>query len=162
MPNRPGEKDVVQAKAETMPGAKRSNPAMMPMDRPTTQADPESSPIALALEGFCPVCMIEDGKMVPGKATESLVHQGKRYHFATAEQKQTFLANPKKYLPGADGLCVVTLVEENKAIPGSTKFPALFADKVFFLSDAKKRDKFLKEPEAFVTPKGELRQPKIK
>jgi YHS domain-containing protein/thiol-disulfide isomerase/thioredoxin len=166
MPHRPAAHDQPSTTSATIRNNPNPNQPSMPkqsVDRSEeapARTLPRSNPtaeIALALEGYCPVCMIEDGKMVPGKSTESVVYEGKRYHFATPEQKQTFLGNPKKYLPGAGGNCVVSLIEEGKTVEGKTKYPALFADRVFFLSDEQKRNQFLKDPERYVTTKGEPR-----
>jgi len=122
---------------------------------------PETSPKP-ALDGHCPVCMIERAEMVAGKAAESHVYNGRKYLFSSAENKRKFMESPAKYLPGAGGDCVVTLVEKGKHVAGDTKYPAMFADKVFFLSDKASRDKFLKDPEAFVDAKGEPRASKNK
>jgi YHS domain-containing protein len=118
----------------------------------------EKAPVAL--DGFCPVCMIERTEMIAGKSTETGVYGGKTYRFASAEHRKTFLATPSKYLPGANGDCPVTLVEDGKRTSGSTKYPALFADRVFFLSSEAAQKRFLKEPQKYVSDKGEPRAAK--
>jgi YHS domain-containing protein len=120
----------------------------------------QSTPIAL--DGHCPVCMIDRAEMVKGKSSESVVHNGRKFQFASAENKKRFLQSPTKYLPGANGDCVVSMVDGGKRVAGDTRFPAMFADKVYFLADKQSRDKFLKDPEAYVDAKGEPRPTKSK
>jgi YHS domain-containing protein len=116
---------------------------------------PPEAKMSLALEGHCPVCMIDRAEMVVGKASESTVYNGRKYQFSSAENKRRFMASPAKYLPGAGGDCVVTLAEKGKHVPGDTRCPAMFRDKVYLLADKQCREKFLKDPEAYVDAKGE-------
>jgi YHS domain-containing protein len=113
---------------------------------------PMSAPLALG--GHCPVCMIDRAEMMPGKKSETAVHDGRKYQFASAENKRRFLESPAKFLPGAGGDCVVTLAENGKRVPGDVKFPAMFADKVYFFGDKASRDRFLKDPESYVDARG--------
>jgi len=123
---------------------------------------PESDDAPLSLGGHCPVSMVDRAEMAPGKKTESAVYNGKKYLFATAENRKRFLESPSKFLPGAGGDCVVSLVDGGKRVEGDVKFPAIFGDKVFFLADKASREKFLKDPEAYVDSKGEPKPGKSK
>lgn len=129
---------------------------------PADQSSMGLNSTPLALDGYCPVCMIDRAEMVKGKSTETAIHNGRKFQFASAEHKKRFLESPAKYLPGANGDCIVSLVDGGKRVAGDTKFPAMFADKVYFLADKQSRDKFLKDPEAYVNAKGEPRAPKSK
>jgi YHS domain-containing protein len=51
----------------------------------------------LAYGGKCVVCRVGMKQDVPGKPDFTIVHKGLRYLFASAEQRDEFLANPKKY-----------------------------------------------------------------
>jgi YHS domain-containing protein len=82
----------------------------------------ETSPIAL--DGHCPVCMIDRAEMVKGKSSETAVHNGRKYQFASADNKKRFLQSPSKYLPGADGDCVVSMIDGGKRVAGDMRFPA--------------------------------------
>lgn len=113
----------------------------------------------LALGGHCPVCMIERAEMTPGKKSEEAVYNGKLYLFSSAENRKRFLASPAKFLPAANGDCVVSFAESGKRKPGDVKFPAMFEDRVYFLANKESREKFLKSPEAYIDVKG---QPKAR
>ncbi len=68
----------------------------------------------LAAAGQCIVCQVEAGKAMPGKAEFTAIHDGMRYLFPGAEQRQMFLANPAKYVPAAG-------TNESAALPVSSK-----------------------------------------
>lgn len=51
----------------------------------------------VALGGNCPVCKVDMGKDVPGKAEFAVDYQGQRYLFPDARLKARFEANPAKY-----------------------------------------------------------------
>ena len=53
--------------------------------------------VDLALNGRCAVCQVEMGQSVPGRPEFTVVHEGMRYQFPGAEQRDVFLKNPLKY-----------------------------------------------------------------
>ena len=61
-------------------------------------ADPKAYADAdLAYVGKCVVCRVGMKQDMPGKAEFTVSRKGLRYLFASAEQRDEFLANPKKY-----------------------------------------------------------------
>jgi YHS domain-containing protein len=61
----------------------------------------------LALRGHDPVAYFVDGRPIPGDAQYSATHQGATYHFASAENRARFLADPDAYLPTYGGFCAM-------------------------------------------------------
>ncbi len=59
----------------------------------------------VAIEGYDPVAYITDAKPIPGDAKFRSSHGGAVYHFASAEHKAIFDANPQKYEPQYGGWC---------------------------------------------------------
>jgi len=59
----------------------------------------------LGLKGHDPVGFFTDGRPVLGRAQYESTHNGVRYRFATAENKQLFDADPAKYEPQFGGFC---------------------------------------------------------
>jgi len=55
-----------------------------------------------ALGGDCIVSQTDDRRVAPGGVYNSLVVEGRLYLFAGAEQKQTFLADPSRYIEQVD------------------------------------------------------------
>lgn len=61
-------------------------------------ADPKAYADAdLAYGGKCVVCRVGMKQDVPGKPDFTITHKGLRYLFASAKQRDEFLAHPKKY-----------------------------------------------------------------
>ena len=63
----------------------------------------------LVLKGYDPVAYFTDGKPVQGSTQYELVFDGQRYHFASAQHRDLFKANPDKYAPQFSGLCAMNL-----------------------------------------------------
>lgn len=61
----------------------------------------------LALAGYDPVAYFDTGKPTHGAATITASYGGARYLFASEAHRQSFLADPKKYLPEFGGFCTV-------------------------------------------------------
>lgn len=64
---------------------------------------------APALNGYCPASYLLIGKAVQGDPSYQSTYAGELYHFANAEAKKTFDADPEKYLPQFGGLCLTAL-----------------------------------------------------
>lgn len=75
------------------PPAKPSTKAIPPAE--TTQRAPQQLPVAM--EGYCPVCILELKKWVEGTADHTVVYDGRTYRFPGEKQVKMFLANPEKY-----------------------------------------------------------------
>lgn len=63
------------------------------------------SPDGIAIRGYDPVAYFRDGGPRPGKPAFSLRHGGATWHFASAEHKALFEADPERYLPAYGGFC---------------------------------------------------------
>jgi hypothetical protein len=61
----------------------------------------------VALQGYDPVAYFEGGAPTKGIPALFASYGGARYLFATAANRQSFLKDPKKYLPEFGGYCVV-------------------------------------------------------
>ncbi|MEM7040060.1 MAG: YHS domain-containing (seleno)protein [Bacteroidota bacterium] len=59
----------------------------------------------IALQGYSPVSYLDLGLAQLGKKAYKSDHEGLHYYFTSAEQKASFDANPKKYLPQYGGFC---------------------------------------------------------
>ena len=59
----------------------------------------------LALKGYDPVAYFSAGKPVKGAPDFRADWDGARYQFANAKHRDTFTANPDRYVPQFKGLC---------------------------------------------------------
>ena len=59
----------------------------------------------IALQGYSPVSYLDLGIAQKGVKEYKSTYDGLAYYFTSADQKKTFDANPKKYLPQYGGYC---------------------------------------------------------
>jgi len=102
-----------------------------------------------ALQGYCPVCVVEMKKWIKGNTQFAAQHDGKTYLFPGEEQRQMFLKNPQKYTPALGGDCVVALVEMGKRIPGKLNSAALHDGRLYLFVNEKARGMFLADYEKY-------------
>ena len=84
---------------------------------PAAAADPALNLDAagLALRGFDPVAYFRAGTPVRGRPDLAASHDGATYRFASAENRDAFLAAPARYLPQYGGFCAWAVAQGDKA-----------------------------------------------
>ena len=100
----------------------------------------------LALEGYCPVSIIEMKKWVKGDPAHRAVYDGRTYLFADAQGKQMFEANPAKYVPALGGDCVVALVEMGRRVPGNIRHASFHDGRLYLFSNENAHKMFRAQP----------------
>ncbi|MEK6238801.1 MAG: thioredoxin family protein, partial [Planctomycetales bacterium] len=99
----------------------RNNPSPPSAPRPSA---PEQRPAVEqqasveALDGFCPVSLVEGKQWTRGDRRWGAIHRGQTYLFTGAGEQRRFLANPEAYAPVAQGADPVIALEEGRQIPG--------------------------------------------
>lgn len=68
-----------------------------------------------AINGYDPVAYFTEGKPVLGDPKISYAYQGADWHFASAQNRDTFKADPEKYAPQYGGYCAYGTAEGHKA-----------------------------------------------
>jgi YHS domain-containing protein len=111
---------------------------------------PGSPPERPALDGHCPVTMVELARMKKGSASYTATWQGQTYHFTSAENRDKFLRSPETFLPAESGSCVVTWALKQQRAPGAIQFPALFGNQLYLFCDEECRRLFLEDPDRYV------------
>ena len=61
----------------------------------------------LALRGYDPVAYVESNRPSRGLAEHSYIHKGSEFRFASAENRNKFVADPEKYAPQFGGYCAL-------------------------------------------------------
>lgn len=103
----------------------------------------------LALEGYCPVSVLQMRKWVRGDPAYQLVYDSRTYLFANEQGKDMFEANPAKYVPALGGDCVVALVKMGRRVPGDIRHASLYDGRLFLFSNADAKKMFLAEPATY-------------
>lgn len=63
----------------------------------------------VTLKGYDPVAYFTEGAPTPGEASIVAEHDGAVYQFATTENRDTFAADPGKYVPAYGGFCAMAM-----------------------------------------------------
>ena len=105
----------------------------------------------LALEGYCPVSILDMHQWVKGYPAYREVYDGRTYLFANEQGKRMFQANPAKYVPALGGDCVVALVKMGKRVPGDIRLAAFHDGRLFLFSNENAKKMFLAEPATYTS-----------
>ena len=121
-------------------------PTSSPAPAHSPQADPE-----LAMQGFCPVTVIQEDRWVEGNPKFGVIHLGKLYLFANADRMQTFLADPIPYTPVLNEIDVVRFFEERKIVKGKREWGLKDPthNRMFFFADEAAMNHFWNEYERY-------------
>ncbi|GAB4032364.1 YHS domain-containing (seleno)protein [Spirosoma gilvum] len=79
------------------------------------QQSPVFAPGGKALRGYDPVAYFIEGKPVMGDSAISYAYQGANWYFASAQNRDTFKADPEKYTPQYGGYCAYGTSQGHKA-----------------------------------------------
>lgn len=102
-----------------------------------------------ALEGYCPVCIVDMKKWVKGNAEIKSTFDGQTYLFPGQEQKATFDANPAKYTPVLGGDCTVAYKKMGQRVPGDIRQATIHNDRLFLFSNEMAKNEFAANTEAY-------------
>lgn len=126
---------------------------------PNNGVQPPSGNPPLALDGCCPVMLVEKQQWVRGDKRWGALHQGRTYLFTGPEEQRRFLANFDRYAPVISGNDIVLAAEEQKAVPGFREHGVFYANHIFLFSSEATLQKFSSNPDYFANQAlGTLRQ----
>jgi thiol-disulfide isomerase/thioredoxin/YHS domain-containing protein len=106
---------------------------------------PPGSP-PLAMDGFCPVALIQKKRWVLGDVRYGVRHQGRTYLFSGAEEQKQFLANPGAFAPVMSGDDPVLALDQRQSVPGRREFGAFFGNRVYLFSSEASFEQFKRNP----------------
>lgn len=94
----------------TFIGLAAALPAAALITRPAMASEPPFfSDMGLAIRGADPVAFFTEGAPVIGSADHALMWEGTMWHFASAENMETFEMNPTLYAPQYGGYCAFAM-----------------------------------------------------
>jgi len=97
---------------------------------------------AVALDGNCPVTLLERRRWAQGHPSFGAVHRGRTYLFLGPQERDKFLTDPDRYSPVLSGLDPV-LAAEGQSVHGKREFGVFGADgKVYLFANEASRAKF--------------------
>jgi YHS domain-containing protein len=107
------------------------------------------SKVVIAIKGYDPVAYFIDKTPVAGKAEFVAIHHNLSYLFASAKNRDAFVANPDKYAPQYDGYCAFGATRGYKAAIDPASF-TIRDDKLYLNYSAKVQSMWEKDIPGFI------------
>lgn len=103
----------------------------------------------VGLAGYCPVSLLKDQKLIPGRPDLTIEHDGRIFRFASEAEKQAFRGEPDAFAPANDGRCPVSQVDRGDFQPGDPRWGVVYRGHLFLFKDGIERERFAKDPERY-------------
>jgi YHS domain-containing protein len=113
---------------------------------------PAAAAGGLGLGGHCPVTLVREGRLAPGRAGIALIHGGREYRFAGAAQRDRFREDPEPFLPADSGRCAVSRQDRGQAVAGNPRFAVLYRGRLYLCEGEPARARFATDPERYANP----------
>ena len=106
----------------------------------------------LAMEGYCPVSIREEGVWVRGSLSYPVEIGEKIYLLAGEAQQEKFQKKPEQYAPILNGDCIVTFADSKKRIAGSVFYSKRSEDntQLFLFLGAEEKRLFEADPQKYL------------
>jgi len=115
---------------------------------PGRAAAPTQEP-QFALDGYCPVTLIEKMAWQKGDRRFGAVHLGKVYLFGSEANQKKFLADPNQYSPIFSGLDPVVFVTEGRQAEGDRRYGLTYHGTLYLFSSEDNLQRFWSEPQRY-------------
>ena len=107
------------------------------------------SPGGKALNGYDPVAYFTEGKPVRGDSAYATQWQGSTWHFANAQHRDAFRADPERYAPQYGGYCAYGMSRGYKA-PTEADAWTIANGKLYLNYNQKVRTEWDKDREGYI------------
>lgn len=126
-------------------------PAVTPVaaSAPPVQAAAPAGTYPIAMEGFCPVTLLNEGKWKKGQPEFGAVHRRRTFLFATAEAQQAFLASPDRFSPVMVGYDPVKFMNTGELVDGHVTYGLTYRKQIYLFSDDASLKSFWQNPRQF-------------
>lgn len=106
------------------------------------------------LKGFCPVTLRDERELLDAKPEYFYTHRGQKFHFATADARNKFEADPGLYAPAAYGADVVALGRDKDVVEGTLDYAAWFKGRLYLFGNQANYETFVRSPATYASPAG--------
>lgn len=114
----------------------------------------------VAIRGTDPVAYFTEGKPVAGSAEHALTWGGTNWHFASAENRAKFEADPAAFAPQYGGYCAWAVAEKGELFSTDPSAWAIVDGKLYLNYNASIQDRWNKDIPGFIA-EGDRRWPQI-
>ena len=150
-PGPPTAKGAVDRYADHYRAMRPAGAALQSTDEPSPQAQPPAPPAppALALDGFCPVTLVDRRQWQAGDRQWGAIHRGRTYLFVGEAAQKAFLANPDRYSPVLSGNDPVMRLDHQQDVPGKREYGAFYNDRIYLFTSEDTFQRFDRNPNRY-------------
>ena len=105
--------------------------------------------VPLALHGFDTVALSTLNAVARGEPTQTVIHDGVAYYFASQTSAEMFEADPEKYMPRYGGFCAFG-VAAGKKLDGDPRFADIVDGKLYLFVNAAVLEAFMEDREGTI------------
>lgn len=105
--------------------------------------------VSPALNGYCPVELVENEAWIKGESRFAVEYNGKTYFCAGATQKRKFQTNPERYAPVSNGRDPVLLVDQGALSEGRIDHCVVYDGRLYMFSSAASLARFRQNPQHY-------------
>ena len=116
---------------------------------PSEETAEPSEPKPLALDGYCPVELIEKQAWTLGDERWSSEYNGITYRFAKEAHMNRFMEEPGRYVPVEGGKDPVLLKRDKQTVSGQTDFCAIYKNRLYMFSSRESLTAFRQNPKEY-------------
>jgi YHS domain-containing protein len=117
-------------------------------ERPMVQA---SQAPPTAMEGYCPVTLLDARKWHKANPQFGAIHRGRTYLFRSATEQTKFLADPDRYSPVLSGFDPVVFATRGEQIEGKRSYGLTYNRQIYLFADEQTLRAFEQSPQAYAT-----------
>jgi protein disulfide-isomerase len=103
-----------------------------------------------ALDGYCPITLVEQNTWSKGDPRWGVEHRGRTYLFTSYVNQQRFLANPDLYSPVLSGYDAVRYFDQGELVEGKREHGLYYGDQYFLFADEASLERFHSAPQRYV------------
>ncbi|HTQ39259.1 MAG TPA: thioredoxin domain-containing protein [Pirellulales bacterium] len=126
-----------------------SPPASQPGFAAGAAAAPNPAAPPLALDGYCPITLVEQQRWQVGDRRWGVIHRGRTYLFAGPEEQRKFLADPDRYSPAISGQDVVMAMDYGQEVSGKRALGVEYQHRIYLFSSDASRQMFSQNPNRY-------------
>ena len=110
----------------------------------------------LALDGFCPVELINNESWKSGQEDWAVIFEGRAYFCSSSQDREKFMEDPMRYTPVCKGQDPLFLLQQNREVEGRTDFCIIYGKKLYLFSNAATMKQFRENPKQYARQIAEL------
>lgn len=115
----------------------------------TDPANAQRTERRLGLNGYCPVELLDNDRLVKGHGALTQRFDDITYRFSSREARRKFSANPQRYVPALGGDCVVCYEKSHVRVAGRLEFASPHDGRIYLFPSEKWRQEFEANPQKY-------------